>query len=174
MKTTTKVVLLAAAVTAFSLTIYKGLEVKTDKLLHCNMFVYSSMVANYSELVAKPETGIDANGNVYTYTDLHTEYWSEQISEQYEAVTRDGNLIKTDSGKHFKDGYYVPDMPDPFYYHKKNLDSVSEKIDTQGTAQFENDTVSISADQYLTCLQYKGSDVPYRTLFGEPLHVLFN
>lgn len=169
MNRNTKIALFAIAVAGGSALIYYGTETKQGVLESCSMRADFYVTAEYSEVEVVTEP--NADGELETYTETH--YWSMPASSHYEAITYNGQLVRTDAGKIFSNGYYIPHMPPVIHDPRPNFDSYKEHTELTGYAGIDEKLIPLYASKYLDCMVNLKQTVHYKTFFGKPLYVIF-
>ena len=177
MNRNTKIALFALAVAVGSAIIYYGTETKQGVLESCSMRADFYVTAEYSEVEVVTElvTKINSEGKSVTTNETSTEthYWSVPASNHYEAITYNGQLVRTDSGKIFSNGYYIPHMPPVIHDPRPNFDNYKEHTELTGYAGVDEELIPMYASKYLDCMVNLKQTVQYKTFFGKPLYVIF-
>lgn len=161
--------LFAAAVCIVPTIIYYCAETRQGVLESCSMRADFYVIAEYSKVEVVAEH--NAYGELETST--RTEYWSEPASIHYEALTYNGQLERTDAGKIFSGGYYIPHMPPVVHDPRPHFDNYKEHTELTGYAGVNDELISMYASRYLDCMANLNQTVQYKTFFGRPLYVIF-
>ena len=149
--------------------IYFSLDTEIIELSECHAHTKRYVVAEFSEV----STSIDSEGYVSTDVD----YWEEDASEVWEAITVNGELefSSSDSVKSEYGIFYPTNYPPVTIDYSKDFDfdRNKKKLSEQVTIYFTDSerTMSEGVKNYPKCIENIGKLVYVKTWFGMPYSI---